>query len=288
MKCYGEKSTLDKKFLNKIYTKEKLKRILVNSLSLFNCKIVKWYYYLIFYYNPKESTKQLKYELFKNYSSSIECLFYNPVENVFYSDYVTKIDTIPLSKKADLDYNIKFLFNQENYNYKYKMTTFDINQDDYYNYLYEFIEKFQIIKENDNKTDKINLEEIINQIKNILKIEGKEIYYESTLPFKKNYISYPSSLNIYIYKKKDSDNFFAIMNKENDSQKTNLKNSNNDSNFIFFDLEKKEEVNELLIDLNSKNFYCLSIEKPKIKMIGHKRKRPKNTDKSNNIKKKED
>ena len=280
MKCYGEKSSLENKFLNKIYIKNKLKRILINSVSLFNCKISKWYYYLIFYYNPKDSINQLRSGLFKSYSSVIECLLYNPAENIFYLDYETKIDKIPLTKKADLDFNVNYLFNQKNYNYIYKMPTFDIKEIDYYNYLSEFIEKFQILKENNDKNERINLEQIMKKIKKIIKIEGKNIYYETALPMKKNYISFPSSLNIYIYKKKNSENFFAIINKENDSQKDIANTENNiiDSDFIYFDLEKKEKVDELLLDSNSNHFYCLSIENTKKKILSKKRRRTKSID----------
>ena len=280
MKCYGEKSSLDNKFLNKIYIKNKLKRILINSVSLFNCKISKWYYYLIFYYNPKDSINQLRSELFKSYSSVIECLLYNPAENIFYLDYETKIDKIPLTKKADLDFNVNYLFNQKNYNYIYKMPTFDIKEIDYDNYLSEFIEKFQILKDNNDENERINLEQIMKKIKKIIKIEGKNIYYETALPMKKNYISFPSSLNIYIYKKKNSENFFAIINKENDSQKDIANTENNiiDSDFIYFDLEKKEKVDELLLDSNSNHFYCLSIENTKKKILSKKRRRTKSID----------
>ena len=50
---------------------------------------------------------------------------------------------------------MEYLFNQNNYNYFYKMPTFDIKENDYDNYLKEFIEK-QILK--DNNDEKISLE----------------------------------------------------------------------------------------------------------------------------------
>ena len=35
------------------------------------------------------------------------------------------------------------------------------------------------------------------------------------------------------------------------------------------------EVDELLVDLNCKNFYCFSLQEPKKKMLSKKRKRAK-------------
>ena len=252
MKCYGENSSLDKKFLNKIYIKNKLKKILINSMSLFNCKIVEWYYYLIFYYNPKDSMKnRLKYELYEKYSSSIECLLYNPEENIFYSSEYKQINELPLSPKANLDYNIEYLFNPDNYSYKSTISKFSDDHNCYYNYLNEFITDLQILKEKNDEYETLNLNQIINKIKEILEIKDKEIFYETRLTLKKNYISYPSALNIFIYKKQNSNHYFAITNENDD--------------FNFYDLEKKTKINKLLVDLNSVYFYCLSSQNPKTK-----------------------
>ena len=54
MKCFGRKSQINVNALNKTYIKEKMKNILINSMAFFNCKIDKWYYYLIFYYNKND------------------------------------------------------------------------------------------------------------------------------------------------------------------------------------------------------------------------------------------
>ena len=269
MKCYGEKSSLDKKFLDKIYIKEKLKKILFNSISMFNCKIIKWYYYLVFYFNPNDSIRnQLKNDLFEKYSKLTQCLLYNPEKNIFYSNYKTEINELPLSDKANLDFNSEFLFNQENFIYKFITPKFDKVEIDYYNCLNMFIEKFQILKKND--CDKLNLKQILNKIKAILKIEDGEIYYETTLPMKKNYLSYPSSSYIFFYEKKNSDNFIALINQPK---------SINNSEFIFFDLEKKKQVDELLIDLDSKNIYCIYFEKTNNEFLTKKRCRSKDNEK---------
>ena len=44
MKCYFEDSTLKNKFVNKNFIKKSCRKILVNSMKLFNCKISQWYY----------------------------------------------------------------------------------------------------------------------------------------------------------------------------------------------------------------------------------------------------
>ena len=47
MKCYFGKSNLKEKFINKPYIKKSCRKILVNTMKLFNCKITSWYYYCI-------------------------------------------------------------------------------------------------------------------------------------------------------------------------------------------------------------------------------------------------
>ena len=44
MKCYFEKSNLKEKFIYKPYIKKNCRKILVNTMKLFNCKITHWYY----------------------------------------------------------------------------------------------------------------------------------------------------------------------------------------------------------------------------------------------------
>ena len=82
---------------------------------MFNCEIIKWYYFLIFYFNPKDNKgNQLKNGLFEKYSKWMECLLYNPENNNLYSKYKIVLNKLPLSNKAGLDFNTDFLFNQEN------------------------------------------------------------------------------------------------------------------------------------------------------------------------------
>ena len=74
-----------------------------------------------------------------------------------------------------------------------------------------------------------------------------------------------------MYKKKNSENFLAILLDKKDK----LKEKGDESKFKFFDLEIEKETDELLVDLNSKYFYCLSYENPISKIKPQKRKRSK-------------
>lgn len=76
-----------------------MKNILVNSMGLFNCKINKWYYFLLFYYNKNYienndiSIKMLEL----TYNSEIEFIFYNPEEYKFYNTIVGEIIELNLT-----------------------------------------------------------------------------------------------------------------------------------------------------------------------------------------------
>ncbi len=54
MKCYSSTTSLEEKFMDKSYIRNKLSPMLFNSIKLFNCKITEWHYFLIFYYNNRD------------------------------------------------------------------------------------------------------------------------------------------------------------------------------------------------------------------------------------------
>ena len=86
MKCYFENSILKDKFIDKTIIKDKCKKILVNSMKLFNCKITQWHYILIFYYNSKNKKENINNDnLRKCESNGIEYIFYDPIDKVFYN-----------------------------------------------------------------------------------------------------------------------------------------------------------------------------------------------------------
>ena len=264
MKCYGSNTTLKEKVIDKNHIKDKLKNILLNSMILFNCKITKWYYFLIFYYNNKDTINNnlLNIKVLQTlYESNVHFLFYNPEENLFYQDLNKHdIKQIELDDNANLDYNNDQLFN--NYNFVYIPNCKNYNKElNYFDCINKFIKDFDYLKKEDNKNNP--LETILNNIKTILK--KKELYFETCLNFENKRIDYPDFNRIHLYKKKESLRFIAIINENEDEKK------NESAEFTFIDLENKTKITELNnIDMNSDYYYCLCYKdiktnlKPKI------------------------
>ena len=124
---------------------------------------------------------------------NIEFLLYNPENNEFQKDFKNKITQLVLTEQADLNNNNNFLFNDNNFSYKPNQLNFN-NEMNYFKYLNIFTEKFRTIFDN----IKMNLEEILAEIKNILKV--KDLYYETTLKiYAENHISYPKYGRIFLY-----------------------------------------------------------------------------------------
>ena len=105
MKCYFENSVLNSKALDKIIIKEKCKKILVNSMKLFNCKIVEWHYILIFYYNSTNLKENINDENLKRCKENGICfIFYDPVSQIFYDSSRKKIiENIIPNQESNLD-----------------------------------------------------------------------------------------------------------------------------------------------------------------------------------------
>ena len=59
MKCYFENSDLNKHTIDRNWIKKNCRKILVNSMKLFNSKITLWYYFLVFYYNSKNKNENI-------------------------------------------------------------------------------------------------------------------------------------------------------------------------------------------------------------------------------------
>ena len=59
MKCYFENSDLNKHTIDRNWIKKNCRKILVNSMKLFNSKITLWYYFLVFYYNSKNKIENI-------------------------------------------------------------------------------------------------------------------------------------------------------------------------------------------------------------------------------------
>jgi len=118
MKCYFQNSDLNDNVVNKSYIKNSCRKILVNSMKLFNCKITQWYYYLIFYYNHDNINENIsKQNLLKCNENNISYFFYDPKQKNFYikgkRKYI-KMKEITTNKNANLEISVtnikKFAF----------------------------------------------------------------------------------------------------------------------------------------------------------------------------------
>ena len=250
MKCYFENSELNKNTIDKAKIKEKCQQILVNSMKLFNCKIIKWYYILIFYYNSRNLKENISMKNIKKcIARGIAFIFYDPVVKVFYdSDRKTILTEITSSELSDLD------------NYETNKIKTSIDNDKIYNknirvnkrQLVDFENQF--IKDLSNMTpekDKIEsqLDEILKNIqekiglKNILKFHFR-------FPISKERIETPNNDNIYLYKQKSKKCFIALVRIKNELK--------------FFDLsENNKEIDSFygLFDEHFEYYYVLGIVK---------------------------
>ena len=124
MKCYFEDSTINNKFVGKNFIKKSCRKILVNSMKLFNYKITNWYYYLVFYYNPNNKNENInKANINKCKLNDISFFFYDPIEKQFYhkqKNRMTIMKSLTIDNVADLETNIldmdKYTYNLPNEN----------------------------------------------------------------------------------------------------------------------------------------------------------------------------
>ena len=110
MKCYFENSELSNNAIDKIYIKNSCRKILVNSMKLFNCKITKWYYYLIFYLNRENINENINKDNIKKCDiNNIKYFYYDPKNKQFYrkgkKNKLIPIKEIKINNYANLDLN---------------------------------------------------------------------------------------------------------------------------------------------------------------------------------------
>ena len=104
MKCYFENSkTINDKAINKTIIKENCKQILINSMGLFNCKIVNWHYFLIFYYNKDHKEYNVNQSIIDKSINEVEILFYDPIQKLFLDKNHSDYPILKLSDNSDLD-----------------------------------------------------------------------------------------------------------------------------------------------------------------------------------------
>ena len=246
MKCYSSNSNLKDIFINKFDIKQRLSPMLINSMKLFNCIITEWHYELIFYFNAQDviiNNIGLK-SIISCLNKDIRYILFNPKENEFYikergynslsknNKWVLTNDESNLDRSLFMN-NILYHIDFENeFNKNISVKDFQL---EFWEGLSKFIEDFgQYSKD------------ILNYLKEELKV--KKLFYCRHYIVKN--IQTPRKNRIFLYKKKDSTDFFAVKNSE--------------GNISIYDLGKKKEVqltNYLsLIDFDYKYYYILYFE----------------------------
>jgi len=104
IKCYFNNSILAEEAIDKSTIREKCRKILVNSMILFNCKITNWNYILIFFINNEEKNENINLKNLENCkNNNIHYLFYDPKNKVFLNENKKVINSIKLEENSDLD-----------------------------------------------------------------------------------------------------------------------------------------------------------------------------------------
>ena len=192
IKCYFNKTkTIKDKFINKTKIKKASQKILFNSMTLFDCKITKWHYYLIFYYNPKKYEYNVNPSILSKCKDVVGILFYDPIQKTFYDNNYKPLHSLELNHISDLDYCYSY----------FQMDMIDFNKipklGEIYNNIQlkdSFLKDFSFMKCND-------IETILEKIAKIMKINGK-----LKLLHKNKYLSSfsipPLKNRLILYKKK--------------------------------------------------------------------------------------
>jgi len=250
MKCYSDQTSLSEK-INKKYIKSKLSPMLINSLQLFNCKITRWHYFLIFYFNEKDTTTNNlgTKQLISSLNSDIQYILYNPLTKEFSfpnsNNTYKKIINLELTEKSNLDYSL-YLNNRANYCF-FEPVFKKINNRK------ELISSFWVGFQ--NFINDISIYNNIDKGKNSIqylceKFKVLNIFY--SLSFHDNIINKPNDNKIFLYKKKNSSHFIGI--------------KNNVNKITYYDLENngKELTNyNDLIDLDYQFVYILEYSNTK-------------------------
>ena len=249
MKCYFENSILNNNAIDKTIIKEKCKKILVNSMKLFNCKINNWNYILIFYYNSRNKKDNINIDnLKKCQSNGIEYIFYDPVAKVFYNSSHRKIiNKLKITKSSNLDCTTIDAKNDSINIDKLYLRKGKIEVGMNIKLMIEsFINDLSNICQEKNKPQ---IHEILEKIKENIGLSGN-LYFNCRYPIIIENINTPNNYNVYLYKQKDNKYYIALIRVKNELK--------------FFDLsKKKKELNSFynIFDEHSKYYYSLGIIK---------------------------
>ena len=258
MKCYFEDSTINNKFVGKNFIKKSCRKILVNSMKLFNCKITNWYYYLVFYYNPNNKNENInKANINKCKLNDISFFFYAPIEKQFYhkqKNRMTIMKSLTIDNVADLETNIldmdKYTYNLPNEN---KLNLLNIKD----SMKKEFIDDLSKTLNIDNT----NLIGILSRIQLNLKIKEGRLEFHAKCSFNKSLICPKKDNCVLLYKKISNNNnnidFIAGIKEEN--------------KIIYYEVSTGKQLKHIynLLDEDADYYYCL-IKTIKFKKRTHK------------------
>ena len=258
MKCYFEDSTIKNKFVDKNFIKKSCRKILVNSMKLFNCKITKWYYYIVFYYNPNNKSENInKTNINKCKLNDISFFFYDPLKKKFYQKQKNKMvimESLKADDIADLETNIldidKYSYNLPNESKLNKLKEKDIMEK-------KFIEDLSQTFNMD--INNANLFDILLEISKKLEIKDRRLEFHAKCSFNKSLICPKRDDCVLLYKKISNNNidFIAGTKKQN--------------KILYYEVSTGNLLNHIynLLDEDADYYYCL-VKTTKFKKRTHK------------------
>jgi hypothetical protein len=207
-------------------------------MTLFDCKITQWYYFLIFYYNPKKSEYNANSLILSKCKDVIGILFYDPIQKKFYDNNYKPLYSLELNHISDLDYCYSY----------YQMDIMDFNKipklGEIYNNIQlkdSFLKDFSFMKSND-------IETILKKIAEIMKIDCN-----LRLLHKNKYLSSfsipPLKNRLILYKKKGK-GFIGVKSVYQGSTYINIE---------CFDLNNGELIEDLSSEIDKKFDYLYTL-----------------------------
>ena len=272
MKCYFDKSDLSNDVVDKCKIRKDCQKILVNSMKLFNCKITKWCYYLVFYYNSQdqdENTKQTN--LTKCERNNVSYFLYEPIEKNFYcvcEGVKIRMSELDIETNANLD---SCVINAISFSKNiFDELKIQIGKKEIIEMKQSFINDFDKGESKCKEQNKIYF--LLRDIRQKLELGNYELTLHARFKFSNNYFFPPDADYILLYKKKSSKSFIASYIKD----KVNK----------FFDLSTKKELKTIFdcLDVECDYYYCLK-KKKKHKKIKNNELLPKQKRDNLNMKK---
>ena len=247
--------------IKKDLIKENYYKKLLNSKYLLGIEIQEWHYVIIVYYNKKDKIDGPYCKNLINHcnNNGIEYIFFNPVECKFYDRNEKEIIKLLINDYSNLDTNLNYMLpnniinnpmeNVKNKLFLQKKTFFSSvkNLNEEYKKIYNSLLKEININENKKKNTMKQflsyLENSIKGIKNIILVFSYEFFEDEYLPS-------PAENYLFLFKKKNSNNFIVNMNKKN--------------TYYFIDLENNKDLDNIdwysLIDKTNKKFYVFKFK----------------------------